>query len=109
MNKESKRIVYFHDTRLEKHNGLYYSAITNDNLFNRYKVIAKDVSAALRVNIVNVKPIISRIDNTNIIELENIKTLKGLLFKRRKVINKIKKTVLEHDCIIARLPSANGN
>src|SRR5690554_404529 len=109
MNNDSKRIVYFHDAPLEKHNGVYYSAITNDILFNRYKVIAKDVSAALRVNRVNVKPIISRIDNTNIIELENIKTFKGLLLKRRKVMRKIKQTVLDHDYIIARLPSSNGN
>lgn len=108
------KVLFCHDGPLRvDDNNDYYGIAHNDEMFQRYKTIAKDIVVAIRTNKIkkNERTIkLSKINITpfTVYNIPNISSAKGLL-KRKTTKIKIKEAVLQSDYIVARLPSIIGN
>ncbi|MCA1010726.1 glycosyltransferase family 4 protein [Halobacillus halophilus] len=108
------KVLFCHDGPIRTDNkGNYYGIAHNDEMFKRYYSIGDELSVLIRLDKIR------KIENTNnlsqitvspfeVIEMPNISSIKGILFKRKVARKVIKKAVLESDYVVARLPSMSG-
>lgn len=106
-------LLFCHDGPIEKINNEYYGIGFNDELFERYKVIADNISIAIRVHENNdynfdKNKYLKLSNQYRIIECPNMSTIKEQIFKN-KCLNILKKEIESTDLIIIRLPSFIGN
>ncbi len=108
------QVLFCHDGPLRiDDNDNYYGIAHNDEMFKRYHTIADKIAVVIRLNKVKKEESINRLSKINIspfkvYEIPNISNAKGILFKKRKAKNIIKRAVLDSDYIVARLPSMSG-
>jgi glycosyltransferase involved in cell wall biosynthesis len=115
------KLVFVHGTKIkEDSNGTYYTGGSfSQSLWNRYLSISSELSVIARKDSIVYDSEYARQsfnyfnkEKMYLIEVPNlVSSIKTLFsFKKHKMKNeRIKKAVLYNDCVIARLPSSNGN
>ena len=106
-------LLFCHDGPIERRNNQYYGIGFNDELFERYRVIADHISIAIRVhdNIdteFDYKKYLKLSDNYKVIECPNVSSIKGQINKKR-CFDILDNAIKSADLIIIRLPSFIGN
>ena len=106
-------LLFCHDGPIERRDNQYYGIGFNDELFERYTVIADHISIAIRVhdNIdteFDYKKYLKLSDNYKVIECPNVSSIKGQINKKR-CFDILDNAVKSADLIIIRLPSFIGN
>ncbi|MGI5913081.1 MAG: glycosyltransferase, partial [Syntrophomonadaceae bacterium] len=115
------KLLFTHGTKIkEDSNGMYYTGGSySQSIWNRYLSIANELNVIARTDSIIYDPEYAR-RNFNYFNKEKIclirvpdlaSSLKEFFnLQRRKKKNKIiEHAVLNNDCVIARLPSSNGN
>lgn len=106
-------LLFCHDGPIERRNNQYYGIGFNDELFERYRVIADHISIAMRVhnNIAtefDYKKYLKLSDDYKVIECPNVSSIKGQINKK-KCFDILDNAIKSADLIIIRLPSFIGN
>lgn len=108
------QVLFCHDGPLRVDDkGNYYGIAHNDELFQRYKIIANDIAVAIRTKQIKrdeKTEKLSKIRNSpfKVYDVPNISSTKG--FVDRNIAKKIiEEAVIESDYVVARLPSMIGN
>jgi glycosyltransferase involved in cell wall biosynthesis len=115
------KLLFVHGTKFkEDSNGVYYTGGSySQSIWNRYLSVANELSVIARKDSIIYDPGYAR-RNFNYFNKEKICLIKApnlasspkefFNIQKRKAKNKIiENAVLNNDCVIARLPSSNGN
>lgn len=107
------KVLFVHDGPLRKDSeSNYYGLAHNNNLFNRYKTIADEVGALIRVKEINPqeKHNFSRItiNDFYVNEVPNFHSIKGVLFNKKNAELLIEDSIRKADYIVVRLHSVIG-
>lgn len=105
--------TFFHDgpTYIDS-NGNYYACVLNDEIIDRYFSISSNFTMVVRLRLIKGTNLTSydkiTHKNTNVVEIPNLATLKGILFKRKEAKQITKREIQNTDFLIIRLPSIIG-
>ncbi len=95
-------------------NGVYCNVTLTDEMFKRYFCVVDRLYIIVRTYSVdktymemNMKPL--TIENVEVIEVDNLNTIKGFLRKRKKFEKEAEKYIAQADLIFARMPSNVSN
>jgi len=110
----NRKVLFIHDGPLyfDESNGKYYGVHYNDALVNRYSFFGNEVTFLMRLYKIE-KLEISKYslitdDAFKFIEIPDFKKISHYIRNRKKAKRIIKESILQHDIIIIRFPSAAG-
>ena len=111
---DNRKLLFAHDGPLYKDSGgRYYGLHYNNQLIERYTVLASRINFLTRVENISDNPDgkFSLLDHSalQVINFPNLKTLKSRLFSSASASEVAKAAVKESDIGIARLPSSSGS
>lgn len=95
-------------------NGIYYGRSLNDQMFERYFMVADSLEIVIRARDISEKEAtesMSKITNSkiSITECPNLSSVKGMLTKTNKVYRLLEERIASADIVFIRLPSNIGN
>lgn len=105
------KALFIHEGYISQYNGEYYSLHYNNDIVNRYKTLAEEITFLTReesFNKNNKKQNKIDVPGFKFIGLENYKTINGIR-NYPKVCSIIEKAVMDTDYLIARLPGDLGS
>ena len=113
MKNKLKKILFIHDSFfLQGSDNNYFSTHLNNDIIDRYLQLGEHVTFLVRIKKVDNNLLLgdkySQLDmnKCSVIGVPNFKSITGY-FKYKRLVNAIvKKTIIEHDIIVPRLPSA---
>lgn len=106
------KLLFVHDATFKFDDGKYYGTSVNPKTMSRYKYLSNDISVLIRTypfdQNENREKYTEITDDFHVYGMKNYMSVKGMLFERKKVKEKLKKLIKENDIIFARFSGETG-